>query len=51
MLEPFNSMFDLDRLLAPAGGVGPIVPAAGVVVTQEDATVMIDVPALKAEES
>jgi HSP20 family protein len=50
MLEPFNSMFDFDRMLAPAGTVRPFVPAADVVVTDEDVTVVMDVPGLKAEE-
>jgi HSP20 family protein len=50
MFEPFGSLFDFDRLLAPAGAVRPFVPAADVVVTDEDVTVVMDVPGLKADE-
>jgi HSP20 family protein len=50
MLEPFNSLFDFDRLLAPVGAVRPFVPAADVIVADEDVSVVMDVPGLKAEE-
>jgi HSP20 family protein len=50
MFEPFSSLFDFDRLLASAGTVRPFVPAADVVVSDEDVTVVMDVPGLKPEQ-
>ena len=53
--EPFAPLFELsrraDRLLSPSGGaVRSFVPAADVVVTDDEVTVTMDVPGLKEDD-
>lgn len=52
LLEQFDSLFDLtrDRLLAGSGFSRAFVPAADLVVTDEEVTVFMDVPGLKPED-
>ena len=55
LFEPFAPLFELsrgmDRLLAPSGtALRPFVPAADVVVTDDDVTVVMDVPGLKVDD-
>ena len=55
LFEPFAPLFelsrDMDRLLAPSGtALRAFVPAADVVVTDDNVTVTMDVPGLKAED-
>jgi HSP20 family protein len=51
LLEQFDSLFDLtrDRLLAGNGYSRAFVPAADLVVTDDEVTVFMDVPGLKPE--
>lgn len=48
-LEPFAPLFELSRQFAGDGGRS-FVPAADVVVTDDDVTVVMDVPGLKADD-
>jgi HSP20 family protein len=55
LFEPFAPLFgpsrDMDRLFAPSGTVTrSFLPAADVVVTDDDVTVTMDVPGLKADD-
>jgi|SRR5579875_183285 len=51
LLEQFDTLFNLpaSRLLAANGGVRAFVPAADLVVTDDEVTVLMDVPGLKPE--
>lgn len=51
LLEQFDTLFDLgrDRALAGNGAVPGFVPAADLVVTDDEVTVFMDVPGLKPE--
>lgn len=53
LLESFAPLFqlqrDLNRFLAPEGAAGSYLPAADVLVTDDNVTVHIDVPGLRAE--
>jgi HSP20 family protein len=51
LLEQFDALFDLgrDRVLAGNGAVPVFVPAADLVVTDDEVTVFMDVPGLKPE--
>lgn len=51
LLEQFDTLFDLgrDRVLAGNGAVPVFVPAADLVVTDDEVTVFMDVPGLKPE--
>jgi HSP20 family protein len=48
-LEPFSPLFELSRQFA-GGGVRSFIPAADVVVTDDDVTVVMDVPGLAADD-
>jgi HSP20 family protein len=54
LTEPFSPLFqlsrDIDRLVGRNGGLGGFVPAADVVVTNEDVKVTIDVPGLQVDD-
>lgn len=51
LLEQFDSLFDLtrDRLLSGNGYARPFLPAADVLVNENEVTVTMDVPGLKPE--
>jgi HSP20 family protein len=49
LFEPFAPLFELSRQLA-GDGVRSFVPAADVVVTDDDVTVVMDVPGLKTDD-
>jgi HSP20 family molecular chaperone IbpA len=49
LFEPFAPLFELSRQVA-GDGVRSFVPAADVVVTDDDVTVVMDVPGLKADD-
>src|ERR687886_2793255 len=54
LFEPFAPLFelsrDVDRLFGNGRVVPSFVPAADVVVTDDDVTVLMDVPGLKADD-
>jgi HSP20 family protein len=54
LAEPFSSLYqlsrDVDRLLGRNGGLGGFVPAADVIVGDEEVTVTMDLPGLRADE-
>jgi HSP20 family protein len=54
LAEPFSPLYqpsrDLDRVLGRNGGVAGFVPAADVVVSDEDVTVTMDVPGLRVDD-
>jgi HSP20 family protein len=47
---PFQLSRDIDRLLGRNGGLGGYIPAADVVVSDDDVTVTMDVPGLQADD-
>lgn len=54
LFEPFAPLFeltrDVERLLEPRGGVPSFLPPADVVVTDDEVTVIMDVPGLKVDD-